>query len=543
MNKDLYVTRRFIWAAGFIILFGALVACKKESSPAPTSVFVGFFSPARALPGAEVLISGANFSSNVDSNEVLFIHTEALVGDTTRATILSATNSQLRVVVPSSLRVGNYSVTINNFDNDITGTSSSSLIFTVFIPEPPTVTGITPATGAAGTLVTITGTKFDQVAGTSQVLFNGRTGLIFESDSNQLVAQVPLGSSTGPVQVFSNGFTTTGPTFNYISTTAVVTVAGSGLKAYVTDTSLLRAAFSLPTDIALTSDGNVVVADAGNHRIRLINFGNSRVSTFAGKAQGYADGNDTLALFNTPVDVALAPNGDLIVADAGNHAIRRISPSRAVTTVAGGGAAGFTDGTGTAARFNQPYGVVVTSTGIIYVADYGNHAIRRIDASGNVTTLAGNGTAGFLNAQGAAARFNRPIRVALDNSGNVLVSDYLNNVLRSVDAGGNVTTRAGSGTQGYLEGSTAAAQFNRPVGIAVDAAGNIFVSDNNNHRIRRITTGNMVETYAGLGINGFNNGPVATALFNTPQGIALDALGNLYVADYLNQRIRLIGPN
>jgi prepilin-type N-terminal cleavage/methylation domain-containing protein len=210
------------------------------------------------------------------------------------------------------------------------------------------------------------------------------------------------------------------------------------------------------------------------------------VSTFAGSGTlGYLDGTGTAAQFYGPTGVALDSTGNVYVADISNQRIRKISPSGVVTTLAGSVTNGFADGTGAAAKFNFPESIAVDSTGNVYVADRGNHRIRKITPSGVVTTLAGS-TQGFADGSGAAAQFSILYGIAVDSTGNVYVGDYGNNRIRKISPSGVVTTIAGTGVAGYLDGTGAAAQFNSPAGVAVDSAGNVYVADGSNHRIRKI---------------------------------------------------------
>jgi sugar lactone lactonase YvrE len=209
-----------------------------------------------------------------------------------------------------------------------------------------------------------------------------------------------------------------------------------------------------------------------------------------------------------------------------------------VTTLAGS-TQGFADVTGTAAQFNRPYGVTVDASGNGYVADSDNSRIRKISPTGAVTTLAGSGVEGFLDGTGSTARFFIPRGAAVDVSGNVYVADTENNRIRKVSPTGVVTTLAGSGVEGFSDGIGTAAQFTLPNSVAVDAAGYVYVADEGNERIRKISPAGVVTTLAGSS-RGFADGAAAIAQFNRPHGIAVDASGNVYVADRDNQRIRKI---
>lgn len=320
----------------------------------------------------------------------------------------------------------------------------------------------------------------------------------------------------------------------------VSTVAGADQRRLV-DGIGASASFVAPTGVAIDSVGNAYVADNNNNVIRKTTPGGV-VTTLAGNGSvGFVNGS-VAASFAWPRGVAVDSAGNVYVADTGNHAIRKITPAGQVATLAGNGDWDFSNGTGGAASFRQPHGVAVDSVGNVYVADSGNHAIRKISPDGVVTTFAGNGTAGFSDGIGAEASFNAPQGVAVDGVGNVYVSDTHNNAVRKISPTGGVTTMAGDGSQRFVDGTAAAATFNGPTGITVDSTGTMYVADSNNHAIRRITPTGEVTTLAGNGAPGSSDGTVTTAKFNYPEGVATDSAGNLYVADVINGLLRKITP-
>ncbi|MDB5852761.1 MAG: repeat containing protein [Herminiimonas sp.] len=316
------------------------------------------------------------------------------------------------------------------------------------------------------------------------------------------------------------------------------------------------AGFLYPAGIAVDARGNLAVADTGNATVRRIDV-NSRVSTVAGLAAqyGYLDGQGSDARFNGPYGLAADAQGNVYVADSFSATIRRISAAGVTTTLAGvPGIFGSADGIAGAARssptqpgsaqLNAAYGVAADASGNVYVADTGNNLIRKISATGMVSTLAGSaGQAGSADGQGALARFNAPYGVAIGRNGNLLVADTLNHVIRSVTPDGFVSTLAGvAQSVGASDGMAGAARFNLPYGIAAAADGTVFVGDSGNHVIRKISTAGVVTTVAGLaGSSGSSDGPSAIARFNSPQGIALDGNGTLYIADTLNATVRRLG--
>ena len=327
----------------------------------------------------------------------------------------------------------------------------------------------------------------------------------------------------------------------------VSTLAGSAGSSGSTDGSGSAARFNYPFGVAVDGSGNVYVADSSNHTIRKVSSAGV-VTTLAGTALSgvstSADGAGSAAGFYRPDGVAVDSNGNVYVADYANHTIRKVTPAGVVTTLAGkAGSSGSTDGTGSAARFSSPTGVAVDNTGNVYVADYGNNTIRKVTSSGVVTTLAGRADyVGSSDGIGISALFRSPIDVAVDAAGNVYVTDSGNHTIRKVTPSGVVTTFAGaSRSNGSTDGTGSAARFNFPSGLAVDGAANVYVADTSNHTIRKVTPSGVVTTFAGA--SGSNDGTGSAARFNYPQDVAVDSAGNVYVADSGNHTIRKINPS
>jgi sugar lactone lactonase YvrE len=327
----------------------------------------------------------------------------------------------------------------------------------------------------------------------------------------------------------------------------VSTLAGTAGVFGSTDGTGPAAQFYNPSGVAVDSANNVYAADTGNNTIRKITP-SGVVTTLAGVAGsfGSADGTGPAAQFDSPTGLAVNSAGMVYVADTDNDAIRTVTPGGVVATLAGAPSVfGSADGTGSAARFYNPSGVAVDSANNVYVADTFNQVIRKITPSGVVTTLAGTaGVTGSADGTGPAARFNYPAAVTVDSTGNLYVADTTNSTIRKITAGGVVTTLAGTaGVTGHANGTGSAAQFYYPFGVAVDSAGNVYVADNGNSTIRKITPGGVVTTLAGTaGSYGSADGTGPAAQFNYPQGVAVDSVGNVYVADTFNSEIRKITP-
>ena len=309
------------------------------------------------------------------------------------------------------------------------------------------------------------------------------------------------------------------------------------------------AQFCNPQGLGIDSQNNIYVADTCNHVIQKISGLIDDVSIFAGSAGsvGNANGVGTVARFNNPYGIAVDSTNNLYVADAVGRTVRKITTGAAVTTLAGASnVEGATDGTGGNASFTTLWGLVV-SNNTIFAADASNNNIRQITLGGTVTTWAGVASqTGSTDATGIASRFSFPYAVAYDTNGNAFIADRRNHTVRKVTMAGVVTTVAGTaGLAGSVDGTGGTggtALFDNPTGIAVDAVGNIYVAESGNHTIRKITHDfTQVTTFAGAAsVGGATDGPRANARFLNPEALALDSAGNLYVADTGNSTVRKI---
>lgn len=329
----------------------------------------------------------------------------------------------------------------------------------------------------------------------------------------------------------------------------VSTIAGTGIAGSLDGLGSL-ATFANPSAVAVDSTGNVFVADTGNQVIRKITT-DGMVSTFAGQVGqwGYRDGPAGSAMFYEPVGLVIDPIGNLYVADSGNSRIRKITPLGEVSTYAGSGGdsihpADFVDGPALLAILGGPLGLTLDDLGNLYVAATNNSLIRKISPAGQATTIAGvlsidSSAYAPCSTGGSCATFRGPGSIARDKSGNLYVADTLNQTIRKVTPAGEVSTLAGSGVQGFADGAGASAQFDSPFGLVVDSKGNLYISDQNNSVIRKITQDGNVSTVAGqAGVSGNTQGPGAQATFHLPSGLAIDKDDTLYVADYSNHSVR-----
>ncbi|RXE85870.1 Ig-like domain-containing protein [Pseudoalteromonas sp. A757] len=327
------------------------------------------------------------------------------------------------------------------------------------------------------------------------------------------------------------------------STEATVSTFAGQSSGYIDGTGT-AASFKSPYDVATDSNNNVYVADYSNHVIRKITP-EGVVTTLAGSGTAGSDeGTGSAASFNFPKAVTVDASGNVYVADSSNNKIRKITPAGVVTTFAGSGSPGSTDGTGTAATFAAPTGITIDSNGNLYVVETNPHIVRKITPAGVVTTFAGSkGSSGFTDATGTSAKFNFPYNGGSSSNNDLFIADRNNHAIRKVTSAGVVTTFAGTGSAGSADGTGTQASFNKPYDVALDSANNLYVSEQTGHTIRKITTAGEVTTFAGsAGTSGNTDGLASVARFSQPFGIAVDSNGIVYVADTGNHRIRKISP-
>jgi len=329
----------------------------------------------------------------------------------------------------------------------------------------------------------------------------------------------------------------------------IATVAGGGPPA---DATPLEVAVGEPTGLVFDGAGDLLIAtNAANRVYKVTTLGEVFVVAGTGREGFAGDGGPAAdAELALPHGVDFDSAGNLYIADTNNHRIRKIDAATGnISTIAGNGTEGFSgdEGPATSAALRFPTGVFVDATDEILISDWGNHRIRKVDTSGDITTLAGNGIGGFSgdNAQATDAQLYYPTNVCRDASGDLLIADYDNHRIRKVDATGVITTFAGTGVAGFSGdgGQATSAQFTRPFSVFLDASGNVLIGDSENHRVRRIDSGGVITTVAGSGsVGGFSgDGGLATnAVLNTVAGVTEDAAGDLFIGDFYNRRIRKV---
>ena len=339
-----------------------------------------------------------------------------------------------------------------------------------------------------------------------------------------------------------------------LSAQVINTYAGSGIGGYAGDNGpAWLAAFNRCSGVAVDGAGNVYVADKNNNVVRKIN-NLGIITTFAGNdTAGYGGdgGPANMAMLNSPCAVTTDAAGNVYIADAGNNVIRIVDVAGGINTYAGNDTAGYTgDGfSADQASLSSPQGIAMGGSGNLYIADAMNHVIRMVDAGGIISTVAGSGTFGFSGDGGAPtdAQLSNPSGVALDPAGNLYIADINNHVVRKVIAdSGIIRTFAGNHTSGFAGdgGNATAAQLSFPSSVSIDNAGSVYITDQGNNTVRRVDALGMISRFAGNRTNGYTGDGwwAADAELNSPSCVLADGSGKIYIADNGNNVIRLVTP-
>src|ERR1041384_1783786 len=484
----------------------------------PVNVVENFSIPSDASAPFTILIQNgaADGSGRVSSAAIRLNGADVFIPNNFNQTVGSLTKS-VSLVATNTLEVRLASAPGSYLTVTFTATRQAQ--------PPPTLVSVTPGRASQGQTLNVT--------------FHG-------SNTHWLAGQT-LASLGGEVAVGGASFGELGPVTVVDATTAVAAVTVSPTAALDPRTArvVTPAQGASAQETVTLADGFTV--DAATP----LGASSSNVSTIAGGAgtAGFADGAGSAARFRQLTGVAIGPDDAIYLADTGNQRIRVVRSQTdnsgslvwTVSTLAGDGTAGFADGPAASAEFNNPQGVTVDASGVVYVADTANNRIRRIASDGTVSTLAGDGTAGFQDGAGNLARFDAPQGIAADTLGNIYVADTGNSSVRVVNAAGEVRTVAGDGTIGNNDSPNA--RFDGLVGVAIEGS-NIYayLADTGNHRIRRLDATGTVITVTGAE-RGFKDGSASEARFVEPSGIAIDGAGKIVVADAVNSLVRLVDPD
>ncbi len=402
------------------------------------------------------------------------------------------------------------------------------------------IESISPNSGPGDTEVTITGTSFSTDINSISVFFNNTEAIVNTVTPTEIKAIVPRKAMTGIVKIIANGEEILGPEFTYVFTPAQVsTLIRSEMPGDV-DGPVAIASFSALWGILTDEEGSLFISDYGNNKIRKIDT-DGIVSTVTGQTGVSSDMDGILAdaTFNNPRSMTKDSNGDIIVADFGAQKIRKINfNSGSVETIAGTGDFGLVNGDGSIAQFSSPIGIAIDASDNIYVSELANATIRKITPNNTVSTLVGTGVSGFMDGTPDVAQISFTSGMEVDKDGNIIFADSGNHSVRKVTPTGVVTTIAGTGVAGDVNGEGSMAQFDSPLDVDIDSEGNIYVVDFNNAKIKIITPDGMVSTYAGTGDIGFTDGIPTIATFNNPRSLFIDQNDLIYVIT--DDSIRLI---
>ena len=477
-----------------------LLSCKNDESdtPAPALV-ISSFTPGEGQPyGATVTITGVSFSATASENEVRF--------NGAIANVNSATTTELIMQIPQGATTGKISVKVGD------QTAYSQTDFLV-----PTITAFTPASAAAGATVVITGSGLVSGSG-NEVTFTGIKAEILEATATQIKVIVPMNAPSGIITVNTGNSTVTATGFTIKPWVHISTYIDG-------NTGTSEQQFSSLYGLCLDPNNSLVAADRYNTVVRRFKTDKTR-EIIAGSTGGYLNGAALTAKFLGLSGVVSDASGNLFI--AAGSAVRTLTGGT-VSTLAGNGSTGYTDATGTDARFTQNDVIAMDANLNIVVAD--DNKIRKITQAGVVTTLAGS-SAGFQNGTGTAAQFNGVSGLAFDRSGNLYVADVANNVIRKITPDGVTTTFAGTGTAGTQDGTLANARFDHPAFIAINRDDYMYVLEaggSSSKSLRMITPAGRVITLTGQITDGVDPTQIYGALFSSPTGIAVDGSNVIYV--------------
>lgn len=520
--------------------------------PAGTAMVFSLWMKKTANFGTMYPMANINLNSDAGTSLCTAIGAQTLTTTLSQQTFTCYTNADvtmnaadrlyLRVGVNMTAGPGSNRVTAElDIEGALNGNYDSRVAF-----DRQSVTNISPTSGSVGTVVTITGKSFGATQGTGTVTFNGTPATVNSWSDTQITAIVPSGVSLSPgmVVVTFDGIQSNGLPFSvFLPTGYITTVAGNGGSTYSGNGGPAPYAGLYARDVSVDSHGNLYIASEIHHVVRKVDP-NGVITTYAGTGVSGYSGDGGLAIYaqlNSPTGVALDSLGNLYIAES-SHRIRKVATNGIITTVAGNGVAGYSGegGLATNAQINSPVSVSVDSQGNLFIVDAGNHRIRKVDDSGIITTVAGNGIAGYSGDGGAAinAALGDITDVAVDGSGNMFIAMTTNlGIVRRVDMSGIIST--------VMNSSTIGGYYLQAMGITVDAFGNLLVSDAHNEMLWRIRPSDTVATSAtriagtGLTCDYGDGGPARNAGLCWPAGLAFDSQGSLFIA--ADTRVRKIG--
>lgn len=383
----------------------------------------------------------------------------------------------------------------------------------------PIIENFSPLSGIKGTTVTLNGNNFGTDKSRVKVTLADKEVEIISLTNTTMVVKIPAKANTDVFRI------SVGEKNGNSALAFEYLISNIQVSNYVGSIGLY------PTSAALNSNNNLIIAAYADHKIlKVVDNGASKsVSIVAGSSQGFSDGLAGAAKFNNPFDVIVDAQNNIYVSDEGNHRIRKIDVIGNVTTLAGNANSGDADGIGSLAAFNKPSGIIFENSNSLLISDANNGKIKRLNlTSKEVSTVVSGST-----------NLSAPADLFFTNK--IYIADRGDHKIKTINNNNNQTFLLAGSSQGYQDANLVVqAKFNSPIGIAVDKYRNIYVADKNNHSIRRISPGGKVTTLAGVGLSGSSNGPGAQASFNNPHSVLLNKDGNLYVIDSGNNSIRLI---